>query len=386
MKGTLLMQLETTLAQAGSRSDPGTGALSVPIYQAATFGHPGLGRSTGYDYSRTANPTRAALEKTMAAIDGGPAACAFASGLAALDAVFRLVAEGGRGRVVVTEDPYGGTVRLLDQFCRPAGLTPVYVDTADTRAVESALAAGDVAAVLVEFPSNPLLRVADVGALAAAARRAGALLIVDNTFLTPCLFRPLEHGADLAVYSATKYLGGHNDVLAGVAVCRTAELGKRLAGIQNATGGVLGPMDSWLLLRGLKTLSVRMERQQENARRVALFLSTHPSVAGVRFPGLPDDPGHERLRRQAGGFGAMLSFEVDGPDRIAPILSGVRVFTFAESLGGVESLITYPAVQTHAEMDAGLRCRLGINDRLLRLSIGIENAADLLADLDAVLR
>ena len=380
------MHYETVLAQAGSRCDPRTGALSMPIYQSATFSHPGLGESTGYDYSRTANPTRTALEDVLARLDGGRRASAFASGMAALDAVFRLVRDSSRKRILITEDPYGGTVRLLEQFFMPSGFIPAYVDTSDTQAVKKELAQGDVALVLAEIPSNPLLRVADINALSVAAHQAGALLAVDNTFLTPALFLPLEQGADIALYSATKYLGGHNDVIAGAVVSATDELGARIAYIQNAAGATLGPMDSWLLLRGLKTLSVRLNRQQENALAIANFLTGQKSVVKVRFPGLPDDPGYETLKRQARGFGAVLSFEIDDPTRIPGILKGVRVFSFAESLGGVESLITYPAVQTHADMAADVRDRLGINNRLLRLSVGIENADDLIDDLKHVLR
>lgn len=386
MKGSNTMQLETCLAQAGKNSDPRTGSLSTPIYQAATFSHPRLGESTGYDYSRTANPTRSVLEKTLAGMDGGARACAFSSGMAALDAVVRLALDSGRRRVVLTEDPYGGTVRLLEQFFRPVGVVPVYLDTSDTQAVRRELDAGDVAAVIAEIPTNPLMRVADIDALGAAAHAAGAMLVVDNTFLTPYLFRPLEHGADIVVYSATKYLGGHNDVLAGAAVCGTEEMGTRLAAVQNATGGVLGPMDSWLLLRGLKTLAVRMDRQQENAHAIATFLAGHPHVARVYYPGLAEDPGHGRLLRQARGFGGMLSFAVDRPERVPVALAAVKVFSFAESLGGVESLVTFPSVQTHAAMDAAIKERLGINDRLLRLSVGIESVADLIADLENALR
>ena len=360
--------------------------MSTPIYQSAIFRHPRLGESTGFDYSRTANPTRSELENALAKLDGGARASAFASGMAALDAVFRLAAGDGSGRVLATEDPYGGTTRLLDRFCRPAGLAPSYIDTSDTAAVKRELTSGSYALVLVEIPSNPLMRVADVDAIAEAARRAGTLLAVDNTFLTPLLFRPFDHGVDLAVYSATKYLGGHNDLVAGAVVSRTAELGAGVALILNATGAILGPMDSWLLIRGMKTLAVRMERQQANARLVAEYLSRHPRVAKVRFPGLKSDPGHDRLKRQAKGFGAMLSFEVDDPARVPAILAGVRVFSFAESLGGVESLVTFPKIQTHGDMEPGLRERLGIGDRLLRLSIGIEDAGDLIADLENVLR
>jgi cystathionine beta-lyase/cystathionine gamma-synthase len=380
------MQLETCLAQAGGRSDPRTGSLSTPIHQTATFSHPRLGESTGYDYSRTSNPTRSALEKTLAEMDGGVRACAFASGMAALDAVMRLVLESKHKRIICTEDPYGGTIRLLEQFFRPIGVVPVYVDTSDTGAVLRELNAGGVAAVVAEIPTNPLMRVADVAALADAAHASGATMVVDNTFLTPYLFRPFEHGADIAVYSATKYLCGHNDVIAGAAVCRMEGAGMRLAAIQNATGGALGPMDSWLFLRGLKTLAIRMDRQQENARAIAEFLVGHPHVARVYYPGLTEDPGHKQLRRQARGFGGMLSFEVDDPKRAPRVLAEVKVFSFAESLGGVESLVTFPSVQTHADMDVAVKDRLGINNRLLRLSIGIENVADLIADLDDVLQ
>ncbi|MDR1310367.1 MAG: PLP-dependent aspartate aminotransferase family protein [Burkholderiaceae bacterium] len=377
------MQIETLLAQAGMRRDPATGSLSVPIYQTATFSHPALGKSTGYDYSRSGNPTRAALESVMAEMDGGAQSCAFASGLAALDATLRVLPAGTR--LVVSEDPYGGTVRLVEHFFRQCGLEPVYVDTANTRLVARVLKKGRVSAVLLEIPTNPLLRVADVRALAQLAHQYGALLIVDNTFLTPYLFRPLDHGADIAVYSATKYLGGHNDVVAGIATAKSGEWGEKLAYTQNATGAPLGAQDSWLLLRGLKTLAVRLERQQDNAMRVARFLETHPHVRRVYYPGLRASPGRRRLSRQSRGYGAMVSFEVDRVERVSSILSEVRVFSFAESLGGVESLITYPIVQTHANMDSALCARLGINDRLLRLSVGIESSHDLIHDLSRVL-
>lgn len=379
------MKQETCLAQAGSRSDESTGAISPPIYQSATFAHPRLGESTGFDYSRTKNPTRSILEDVLTELDGGAKAAAFSSGMAALDAVFRLAFTIDKPRIIMTEDPYGGTLRLMEQFFRPAGIVPVYLDTADTQAVQRELAAGGVAAVLVEIPTNPLMRVADIAALADCAHAAEAMLIVDNTFLTPYLFRPFDHGADIAIYSATKYLSGHNDLVAGAAVCRTEEMGTRLAAIQNATGGILGPMDSWLLIRGLKTLAIRMDRQQENAHAIARFLTGHPHVKRVCFPGLEDNPGYERMKRQSRGFGAMISFEVDNAERIKDILAGIAVFSFAESLGGVESLITFPAVQTHADIPVVVRERLGINDRLLRISVGIENIQDLIDDLKSVL-
>ena len=376
-------QLSTQLAQAGNRRDPKTGSISVPIYQTASFGHPALGQSTGFDYSRTSNPTRLALEETLAAADGGVKGFAFSSGLAAIDAVLHLFKAGDS--VVVTEDLYGGTFRLFEKVLRPAGLNALYVDTSDLAAVERALQTPGVRGLFVETPTNPLLKIADLKGLAALARARDLLLIVDNTFLTPVFQRPLELGADIVVYSATKYLAGHNDVVAGAAVARTAALAEQIAFYQNAIGAILGPQDSWLTLRGLKTLALRLERQQANAMELATWLTQHPHVRHVRYPGLAGHANGELLAQNQGGFGSMIAFEVDDPARIPGILSGVRVFLFAESLGGVESLITYPAVQTHADMEPALRDRLGINNRLLRLSVGIEASHDLIKDLESVL-
>jgi cystathionine beta-lyase/cystathionine gamma-synthase len=375
-------RIETVLSQAGSRWDALTGAVAMPIYQTATFRHPALGQSTGFDYSRTTNPTRQALEQTMAALEGGARGFAFASGLAAIDAALHLVPSGTR--LAVTEDLYGGTFRLLERVYRGRGIAVDYVDTSRVENVERVLTAG-ARAVFVESLTNPLLKVASVRAIADVAREHHALLIVDSTFLTPYLQRPIALGADVVVHSASKYLGGHNDVVAGLVVARTAELAERLAFYQNAVGGILGPQDSWLLLRGLKTLAVRLDRQQRNAQAVAEWLTKHPRVRRVYYPGLANDPGHAVLAEQSRGFGGMVSFEIDDPLRVPGILESVRVFLFAESLGGVESLITYPIVQTHADIDAATRDRLGINDRLLRLSIGLEHVDDLIADLDAAL-
>ncbi|MCL1886421.1 MAG: PLP-dependent aspartate aminotransferase family protein [Betaproteobacteria bacterium] len=377
------MKIETLLAQAGIHRDPQTGAISTPIYQCATFSHPALGKSTGYDYSRTANPTRSALESVLQEMDKGERACAFASGIAALDATLRLLPS--HSRIVVTEDPYGGTIRLLEHFYKTIGITPLYVDTSDTDATIKALQEEGVKALFLELPTNPLLKVAEISKLSEAAHKKDCIVIVDNTFLTPYLFRPLEHGADVAVYSATKYLGGHNDLVAGTVTTKSEALGNRLAFIQNATGASLGPMDSWLLLRGLKTLALRIEQQQANAQKIAEYLRNHPRIKKVYYPGLIDSEGHTRLKQQANGFGAVLSFEVTEPERIAAILEKTKVFSFAESLGGVESLITYPVAQTHADVPEDTRQRLGINNSLLRLSVGIENAADLIADLENVL-
>lgn len=379
----MAIQLSTLLAQSGNRTDSRTGAISVPIYQTASFGHPALGTSTGFDYSRTSNPTRLVLEETLAAADGGHKGYAFASGLAAIDAVLHLFK--GGDRIIVTEDPYGGTFRLFEKVFRPLGIDAVYIDTSNLKAVQDSLNLPGVKGIFVESPTNPLLKIADIRAIADYARARKILTIVDNTFLTPVFQKPLALGADIVVYSATKYLAGHNDVVAGAVVVRTAELAERIGFYQNAIGGILGPQDSWLVIRGLKTLPLRLARQQDNALRIARWLSSHPHVRSVRYPGLPQHPGRDILDREQIGFGSMISFEVDAASRVANILAGVKVFLFAESLGGVESLITYPAVQTHTDVDPDVRDRLGINDRLLRLSIGIEDVDDLIKDLEAVL-
>ena len=376
------MHLESFLAQCGSKWDSRTGAICMPIYQTATFRHPGLGQSTGYDYSRSGNPTRTVLEETVAHIEGGCRGLAFASGMAAIDCLGCLFAPGDR--VVVTEDLYGGTYRLFERVYRPLGVDAVYVDTADTAAVAAALTGG-AKALLVESPTNPLLKIADLRALGRLAKAQDALFIVDNTFMTPLLQRPLDLGADIAVYSATKYLCGHNDVVGGLIVAKDADVAEKLAFHQNACGAILGPQDCWLVLRGLKTLGVRLARQQASALQVASFLAGHKGVKRVHFPGLDDHPGHDRQLLQASGFGAMVSFEVTDPSRVADMLAGVRLFLFAESLGGVESLITLPSVQTHADIEPEIRERLGVTDGLIRLSIGLEDPDDLTNDLDAVL-
>jgi cystathionine beta-lyase/cystathionine gamma-synthase len=281
---------------------------------------------------------------------------------------------------VASEDPYGGTFRLLEKVYREIGIEVIFVDTSDLPAVKKALDNG-ARAVLVESPTNPLLKIADIRAISAAAKEKGVLTIVDNTFLTPWFHRPLDFGADAAVYSATKYLSGHNDVLAGILVTKTKELGEKLYFYQNSTGAVPGPWDCWLVLRGLKTLSLRLDRQQRNAHAIAEWLTRQPQVTKVLYPGLSAHPGHELLKSQSSGFGSIVSFEVEDPRLVPRVLAATEVFLFAESLGGVESLITFPAVQTHADMGEEVRCRLGINDRLLRLSVGIEAVEDLIDDL-----
>ena len=375
--------IETTLSHAGTCRDVATGAISTPVYQTSTFRHGGLGQSTGYDYSRSGNPTRAALEELMAEIEGGERGLAFSSGMAAIDCLFRTFGPGDK--VAATEDPYGGTFRLLDKVFRPLGLDITFLDTSRIEAVEAVLEQG-VKALFVESLTNPMLKVADIRRIGGMASEKGALFIVDNTFLTPCLCRPLECGADAVIYSATKYLSGHNDVLAGIVVTREQTLGEKLYFYQNTTGAVLSPWDSWLVLRGLKTLPLRMDRQQRNAQSIAEWLAGQPAVTRVYYPGLKDHPGHGLLKEDGNGFGAIVSFEVDDPDLVARILSRVEVFLFAESLGGVESLITFPAKQTHADVDHEIRQRLGINDRLLRLSVGIEAVGDLIGDLTSAMK
>jgi cystathionine gamma-synthase len=382
VKGDIRMEQATLLAQAGSRWDVRTGAISMPVYNSATFRHPGLGKSTGYDYSRTTNPTRCVLEELVAQMEGGVRAFAFASGLAAIDAVVRLFGPGDK--LLATEDLYGGTFRLFEKLARPLGIETSYVNTTDTASVKRALKNG-VKALFLEVPSNPILNIADIRKLAAAAKEHSVLTIVDNTFLTFYNQRPLKLGADIVIYSATKYLGGHDDVVAGVVVAANQELAEKIAFVQNAAGAILGPNDSWLLLRGLKTLPLRLKKQEQNSQFLAEWLVKHPRVKRVYYPGLPGHPGHKLLDKQAGGFGAMISLEVKDARRIPDILANVKVFMYAESLGGVESLITYPSVQTHADIDPAIRERLGINERLLRLSVGIEDIEDLWQDLDAVL-
>ncbi|MDR2851257.1 MAG: PLP-dependent aspartate aminotransferase family protein [Desulfovibrio sp.] len=377
------MKPDTILAQAGSRRDASTGAVSMPIHASATFQHPALGQSTGFDYSRTGNPTRQALEQTLADYEGGAGALAFSSGLAAIDAVLRLFSSGDA--FVVTEDMYGGTFRLFENFGVQRGLRFVCVDTSDTDAVARAFCSSKAKALFVELPTNPLLKVADLPALAQCAKAHNALFIVDNTFLTPAACRPLDIGADITVYSATKYLCGHNDVLAGIVVAKTAEHNERLAYIQNATGAVLGAFESWLLLRSLKTLALRLARHEKNALVVAEFLRNHPKIHNLHYPGLSSDPGYAILGKQSSSFGGIISFETESRAKAEHILSSLKVFMFAESLGGAESLVTFPLVQTHAAYDAETLARLGITDRLLRLSIGLEDAGDLMEDLAAVL-
>lgn len=378
------MKIETFLAQVGCRWDEKTGSISMPIYQTATFAHKALGESTGFDYSRSGNPTRQVLEDALAWLDGGTRGFAFSSGMAAIDCVLRLFRPGDK--IIVSEDLYGGTFRILEKVYKNYGIDAIYVDASDIEQVRDALNNKAIKAVFVEMPTNPLLKVADIEAINNLCKQSNILLIVDNTFLTPCFFKPLEAGADIVVYSATKYLSGHNDVIAGAVVVKDKELAEKVYFYQNAIGSVLAPQDAWLVLRGLKTLDLRIKQQEKNALQIAKWLQVQKSVSKVYYPGLVDHPGHEILKKHAQGFGSMIAFEVSDPNMIKNILRDVKIFFFAESLGGVESLITFPKQQTHADIDEEIRERIGINDCLLRLSIGIESVEDLLEDLENTLR
>src|SRR6266702_3544884 len=372
------MNIATQAVQIGLEWDSRTGAVTVPIYQTATFRHPGLGQSTGYDYSRSGNPTRQALEEGIARLEGGGRGFAYSSGMAAIANLLLLFKKGDH--LIVTEDLYGGTYRLFEQIFSQYDLSFTYVDTSDVDAVRAAIRP-ETKALFVESLTNPLLKVADIGALSALCRQHGLLHIVDNTFLTPYLLRPFELGADITVYSATKYLAGHNDTVAGLVAVKDPQLAERVYFHQNSVGAVLGPQDSWLTIRGMKTLSVRLDRQQENAGRIASWLVAHPQVNIVHYPGLESHPGHAILKRQASGFGAMIAFEVTDPALAEQSRLKTHLIPFAESLGGVETLITFPEVQTHADIEPAIRARLGINNVLLRLSVGIEDGDDLIADL-----
>lgn len=372
------MNIATQATQIGLEWDTRTGAVTVPIYQTATFRHPGLGQSTGYDYSRSGNPTRQALEEGIARLDSAARGFAYSSGMAAITSLLLLFRHGDH--LIVTEDLYGGTYRLFEQIFQQYGLEFSYVDTSDYSLVEAAIRP-NTKALFVESLTNPLLKVADISALASLCKERGLLCIVDNTFLTPYLLRPLELGADIAIYSGSKYLSGHNDTICGLVTVKDPLLAEKVYFHQNAAGAILGPQDSWLTIRGMKTLSVRFDRQQENALHLAKWLENNEQVTKVYYPGLENHPGHNLQKSQANGFGAMIAFEVTTADLVEKLLLRTELISFAESLGGVETLMTFPAVQTHADIEPAKREALGINNRLLRLSVGIENIDDLIADL-----
>ena len=369
---------ETALIHGGISTDERTGAVNVPIYQTSTYQQDGLGKMRGYEYSRTGNPTREALEKLIAELEEGYAGFAFGSGMATITAVLSLLNSGDR--VLISSNVYGGTFRVLDKVFNHFGITYKIADT-DRLAKYETQITDDVKAVIIESPANPLMTVTDIRAVAEISHRHGLLVIVDNTFMTPYLQKPLTLGADIVVHSATKYLGGHSDVVAGLAVVNTKELAEKLAFIQNSTGGVLGPFDSFLLIRGIKTLAVRMDRHVENAEKASQFLRKHPAVKTVYYPGLPDSPGYAVNAAQAKNGGVMISFELQGNYDINIFFESLKLIMLAESLGGVESLVCHPATMTHASIPADVRKKVGITDGLIRLSTGIENIADILADL-----
>ena len=382
MSGAKSYTTQTSLVQLGVGFDDRSGAISIPIHPSATYRHPGVGETTGYDYTRSGNPTRQVLEEGLAELEGGARGLVFASGMAALTTFFLHFSQGDH--LVVSEDLYGGTYRVLDQIFADFGLSATYVDTTSTTAVSAAIRA-NTRALLVETPGNPLLGISDLAALGKLCREHDILYAVDNTFLSPILQRPFAFGADVVIYSATKYLGGHNDLCAGVLVARDEALGERLYFLQNSTGAILPPFDCWLLLRSLKTLTLRIERHCQTALLVATWLQQHPKVTAIYYPGLAEHPGHELSCRQASGFGGMLSFRVDTADTARTALKRLQLISFAESLGGVESLMTLPAVQTHGDIPEAERQRLGICDRLLRLSVGTESSEDIIADLEQAL-
>lgn len=377
------MRIETKVVHGCKGYDDGTGAISFPIYQSATFRHPGLNQTTGYDYSRLQNPTREELENTLAKLENGSDGFAFSSGMAAVATVLELFSAGQH--IIVSDDLYGGTYRLFEEISRGHGLDFTYVDTTDISNIKEAIQS-NTRGIFLETPTNPMMKVADIREIVNLVKPLGITTVVDNTLLTPYFQRPLELGADVVIHSGTKYLGGHNDTLAGFIVVNDAERSERIKLIQKSVGAVLAPFDSWLILRGIKTLGVRLERQQYNAIKVVNWLKENKLVEEVYYVGLAEHKGYNIMKSQASGFGGMISFTVINTALVSNILEKVKVISFAESLGGVESLITYPIIQTHSAIPKELREKIGINDKLLRLSVGIEAYEDIISDLEQAIR
>jgi cystathionine beta-lyase/cystathionine gamma-synthase len=382
MKLSRKARFDTICIHAGQTPDPGTGAIITPIFQTSTYVQEALGRHKGYEYARTQNPTRAALEANLAAIEGGTAGFAFASGMAAISAIASMLKTGDH--VVVTDNTYGGTYRLFEQILTRYGLEFSWVDTSRPELVEQAVRPA-TRMLFVETPTNPVLRLTDLARMAAIARARGLRLVVDNTFASPALQRPLELGADLVIHSTTKYLNGHSDGIGGIVVAVRDEDIEWLRFVQNAAGAILGPFDSWLVLRGTKTLPLRMERHCRNGMVLAEFLQSHPKVTQVIYPGLPSHPQHALAKEQMRGFGGMLSFDVGSFEAARNVLNRVRLLSLAESLGGVETLICHPASMTHASVPPERRRAIGLTDSLVRISVGIEDPQDLQDDLSQAL-
>lgn len=378
------MRFETRAIHDGQRPDPVTGAVVVPVYQTSTYQQDAIGKHKGYEYSRTGNPTRTALEQVLASLEGGRYGLAFASGVAATDAVFRLLKPDDH--VVVGDDVYGGTYRLLERVFKRWGLKVTYAKADDVSAFENALQK-ETKLIWVETPTNPLLKLVDLDALAQIAKRAGVLLAVDNTFATPYFQRPLDRGADIVVHSTTKYLAGHSDIIGGAVITSRDEIYESLKFHQNAAGAVPGPWDCWLVIRGIKTLAIRMREHERNALYLAEYLETHPRVERVYYAGLPSSRYHELAKCQMSGFGGMISLELSGGfPAVEQFVSRLQVFVLGESLGAVESLVCYPPRSTHGALSAKERARRGINENLVRLSVGIEHQEDLREDLEQALK
>jgi cystathionine beta-lyase/cystathionine gamma-synthase len=373
------MGFSTDCIHAGQEPEPETGAVTVPIFQTSTYVQPELGRHKGYEYARTKNPTRSALEANLAALERGKHGHCFASGMSATDTVFRLLKSGDH--VVAGENMYGGSYRLFSRVLEKYGLSFTYVDTSDVDAVKRALQP-NTRIVFLETPTNPMMTITDIAACADVAHKQGALVVVDNTFCSPYIQRPIELGADIVVHSTTKYINGHSDSVGGVVISNSDEIAEQIGFLQNAVGAILSPMDSFLVLRGVKTLAVRMKAHEANGRALATYISNHPKVKKTYYPGLPDHPQHELAKRQMNGFGAMLSFELGSYENAKKFLDRVRLCALAESLGGVETLISHPASMTHGSVPPETRERLGITGGLVRISVGIEDAEDLIADVE----
>lgn len=376
------MGFATDAIHVGQEPDPATGAIIVPIYQTSTYVQEELGRNKGHEYARTSNPTRSALERNLACLEGGRYAFAFASGMAAINALMSLLKAGDH--VVAGHNLYGGAFRLFEHVLKDFGLTFTYADTSCLDEIEKAFQP-NTRLLYLETPTNPMMEITDLRAASSLAHRHGTLAAVDNTFMSPYFQRPLELGADFVLHSTTKYLNGHSDGVGGAIMLNDIGLAERLKFLQNAAGAILGPFDCWLVLRGVKTLAARMRQHEENGRAVARFLAGHPKVRKVNYPGLPDHPQHELAKRQMKGFGGMISFETGSLSNAKTVLKSVRLCSLAESLGGVETLISHPATMTHASVPAEHRQRIGITDGLVRISVGIEDVDDLIADLDQAL-